>query len=68
MSNPIEDRLFALENTTKGMLVSLQQIAGVVSVLEQYLVLNKQFFDQVKVNQPEKKEEPVIIPEIVEPM
>ena len=67
MSNPIEDRLFSTEITLKGLAVSVQQLAGVVNVLDQYMLLNKKFFDQIKVTEPTKPEEPVIIPEIVEP-
>lgn len=56
----MEERTAALENHVKGLIVSVQQLGGVVNVLDQYMLLNKKFFDQIKINEtivePKKEE------------
>ena len=66
MSNPVEDRLFALEANVKGLMTMLQELNSMVRILDQYMFLNKQFFDQVKINEHVKQPE-VVTPEVVEP-
>jgi hypothetical protein len=52
----MEERIAALENHVKGLIASVQQLTGVVNVLDQYMLLNKRFFDQIKINEPVQPE------------
>ena len=59
-----EERIAALENHVRGLVTAFDQLAGIVRILDQYMLLNKRFFDQVQLN--ETKPTPVVTPEIVE--
>ena len=50
---PGEDRVALLENQIRGLVSAVQQLGGIVGILDQYMLLNKKFFDQVKINESE---------------
>ena len=48
--DPIATRVIALEDAVRGM----SQLLG---LMDQYLLMNKKFFDQIKVNEKAKTDE-----------
>ena len=65
MSDPtqsLEAQLAELRSTIRGLAMAVEQISGIVRILDQYMLLNKKFFDQVKITEPT----PAVTPEIVE--
>lgn len=59
MSDPtqsVEGQLAEIRSTLRGLAMTVEQLSGIVRILDQYMILNKKFFDQVQVNEPPKVE------------
>ena len=49
-------RIDLLENHVKGLVATVQQLSGIVGVMDQNMLMRKKFFDQVKINEVPKEE------------